>query len=460
MLLALAGYVVADAADVVPGPLTTSDPIPDPAPFPTVTAVPAERRVPDLDPQAPLPSAQELTEISQRLAEDPRTGGSVAVVIHDVLTGQGLVDIDGETPRTPASSLKLLVALAALHAYGPEHQLQTTVVAGGSDRLVLVGGGDILLDSDSSGDASDDDDADSDDADGGATDATARASLADLASQTADALDVGGPVTLAVDDSLFTGPRYAAGWGGIDLDYVMPIGPLAVDAGADPGGGYLADPALAAGETFAAALREVGVEVTGDVERATAPADGQQLAEVSSAPLAAVVAHMLEVSDNSLAEVLARLVALAAGEEPSFAGGRRAVVAQLEELEVPTEDLTLADTAGLLLENRVPATTLAHAVQTAADPDRPDLHAAIAGLPIGGLEGTLRNRMTGGAAGVLRAKTGTLITAASLTGVILDADGRLLAFSILADELEPGGAREARAAIDDWAEEIAACGCR
>ncbi|MDX5319360.1 MAG: D-alanyl-D-alanine carboxypeptidase/D-alanyl-D-alanine-endopeptidase, partial [Actinomycetes bacterium] len=41
LLLLAGGYVAADAVDAVPGPLTTRRVIPDPAPYPDPTAVPA-----------------------------------------------------------------------------------------------------------------------------------------------------------------------------------------------------------------------------------------------------------------------------------------------------------------------------------------------------------------------------------------------------------------------------------
>lgn len=443
LLLLAGGYAAADAADVVPGVLTTEPPVPDPAPFPQPTGAPADPLLPPLDPAVPLPSAEQVTALSEELAADVRTGGDVGVVVRDALTDEVVTDLGGDEPRTPASSLKLLGAVAALDALGPGHVLRTTAVAGEPGQVVLVGGGDILL------------------TDGPARthDVVGHASLADLAAETARALD-GQEVRVAVDDTLFSGPLYAPGWGGIDLDFVMPIQPLALDAGVSPTGGYVEDPALTAGRAFADALRAAGVAVTGEVTRAAAPDGATELAAVESAPLRDVVAHTLAVSENSVAEVLSRLVAVADGEEPTFAGAARAVLARLEGLGIDTDGVTLADTSGLLVENQVPAAVLADVTARALDPDRPDLRGAVTGLPVAALEGTLRNRMSGAAAGVLQAKTGTLISAVTLTGLVQDADGRLLVFSVVADELELGGVGPARAAIDEWAAALAACGCR
>ena len=55
-------------------------------------------------------------------------------------------------------------------------------------------------------------------------------------------------------------------------------------------------------------------------------------------------------------------------------------------------------------------------------------------LPIAGMDGTIRNRMRGTPAqGNVHAKTGTLDKARALSGYVTTADGRLLLFSMLAN---------------------------
>ena len=57
-----------------------------------------------------------------------------------------------------------------------------------------------------------------------------------------------------------------------------------------------------------------------------------------------------------------------------------------------------------------------------------------------------------------RAKTGTLDGVNTLAGVVYDADGRLLAFAFMANEVQSPAA--ALAALDSLAGTLAGCGCR
>jgi D-alanyl-D-alanine carboxypeptidase/D-alanyl-D-alanine-endopeptidase (penicillin-binding protein 4) len=186
---------------------------------------------------------------------------------------------------------------------------------------------------------------------------------------------------------------------------------------------------------------------------------------VTSPPVQRLVEFMLATSDNVVGEALARQVALARGEPASFAGAGTAMTAELDQLGVEVGGLQLADGSGLSRTNRLTADLLTDLLGSAATgPERP--HAGVfAALPVAGWSGTLADRFrtpqprTGAGAGQVRAKTGSLNGVDALAGVVTTADGRVLAFAVLADAV-PVDTSTARAALDRIAAALAGCGCR
>lgn len=449
LVLGAGGYVAADAYDVVPGRITLSPPPPTPAPFPTADVAAAPEPVPlvgQLDPDAPLPAADAVTALATSLARDRRLGTSTSVVVADVLTGDVLADVGGATPQTPASTTKLLTALAATTVLGPDRTLTTRVVQTGPASIALVGGGDMLLAA-------------------GAGDPDAvngRAGLADLAARTAEALAAAGvaEVTLALDDTLFTGPGLAPQWADTYIRYVAPIAAVAVDAGRAndvPFSPRQADPAMAAARAFADLLAQQGVAVTGGPVRRGAPPGGTELAAVESAPVHEIVRYTVQESDNTVAEVLGRLVAVERGEPATFEGAARAVVAEVAAQGVDTTGTILGDCSGLDAGSVIPARVLVELLVLAAAPGRPDLLPVAVDLPVSGWQGTLVDRFADGPArGLVRAKTGSLPGVTSLAGTVLTPEGRLLAFAVLADATGASGQDRPRAVIDAFVGQLAA----
>ncbi|WP_432561582.1 D-alanyl-D-alanine carboxypeptidase/D-alanyl-D-alanine endopeptidase [Kineococcus sp. SYSU DK003] len=457
------GYAGLDAVDAVPGPLTTTAPPTAPtlptAPAATRPAQPADDVLPALDPAAPVPDPAVLGGELAPLLADPALGASVSASVVDALTGQDLLSSAVDVARTPASTTKILTGIAALRALGDTSRATTRVVDGATpDEVVLVAGGDVLLA-----------------AGAGNPDAVdGHAGIGDLAAQTAQALLAAGRTTVAVrlDDAAFTGPTTSPGWGSGDVaaGFVMPIAPLAVDEARLTDAENAprdADPALAAARLFATALAAHGVTVldsgAGPVVRAAAQPGAAELAAVSSATTAEQVELMLTTSDNTLAEVLARRVALAGDRPGTFDDASLAVVDQVAALGVDVSGVSLQGASGLGRGTRIPARVLTDVLTLVAGGDHPEFGPVAAGLPVAGVTGTLHDRYdqpdTLAAAGVVRAKTGTLTGVSSLAGYLRDADGRLLAFAVMSDSVAPGGSLSARRAQDRFATALAACGC-
>ena len=449
-LLVFSGYYsLGDALDLLPGPVTVAYADVAPQPFPTPAGPSAKTTAPSgLDQGVPKPSRAALSGYVQAVASDAAlTGGSVTASVIDVATGEELLDQSATTGVTPASTNKVLTAWAALSSMGPGHTLQTKAVLDGQ-TVTLVGGGDVLL---------------ADDA-GDPTATAGHAGLGDLARATAEQLKARGTtsVSLRLDDTLFTGAQWNDGWEAGNEQYVAKVQPIMVDVSATQNQGYPADPAMEAAQAFARHLSEAGITVDGDASRAAAPGGAKELASVSSAPLSDILALSLKTSDNTMTEVEGRLVALQAKETADFAGASKAVAAQLRKDGFDTSGLTLLDSSGLAKGNKVPAKLLAQILAKSAGDDGGSAgRTLVADLPVGALDGTLGNRLHDtAAAGTVRAKTGSLEQTSSLAGVVTTADGRLLAFAILANGFPANGGSAAGAAIDNhFVAPLASCGC-
>ncbi|MGY1747204.1 D-alanyl-D-alanine carboxypeptidase/D-alanyl-D-alanine endopeptidase [Blastococcus sp. SYSU D00695] len=394
---------------------------------------------------APAPDPGTLEARLAPLLGDPALGPAPGAQVVDVATGDVLLDRAGTRPAVPASTAKLLTAVAALTTLDPDDTLATTVVAGAAPgEVVLVGGGDPTLSTTAP-----------------SLTYPGAATVADLAAQVQAELGDTPLTAVVVDNGLFTGPLTAPGWGPGDApsSYAAPVTATAVDgarlsAGTPQRSGA---PGTDAGRALATALGAPGAAV-----RLGEAADGARvLGTVHSAPVARLVEQMLAQSDNLLAEALGRHVALARGLPATFDGVAEAVPAAVEEAGFDLQGVALADGSGLSASDRVPAALLTRLVTAAADGSSPELSAIVSGLAVAGYDGTLADRGDDDPAtapGAVRGKTGTLLGVHALAGTVVTADGRLLAFAFLADGVT-GGEQPAEDALDAAAEALAACGC-
>ena len=420
------------------------------APVPT----PLPSRGPLLDPvddDAPVPSAAALQQAVDVALADPALAGRLSVSVLDAATGGALLERGASTPVLPASTAKIATAVAALSALDPQARLTTRVVAGAAPgEVVLVGGGDPTL----------------------AGPAVERgypglARLEDLAARTRSALGAAAVTRVLVDESLYAGERLGPGWKPtyVTEGAVSPVGPLLVDGGRVRPDRVARhpDPALAAGQALAALLQP-GADV--EVVRGEAPPTAAQLGAVQSPPVHLLVERMLSRSDNDLAEALARQVALAQGLPASFAGAAQAVRAalapHLQAAGAAPDGVVLVDGSGLSREDRLTPAALTRLLAAVASSER--LSPVLTGLPVAGFSGTLSDRYEQDdpgrpAAGVVRAKTGTLSGVSALAGLVRTRDGRLLAFDLTADGVPTGATLGAEAALDRLAAALAGCGC-
>jgi D-alanyl-D-alanine carboxypeptidase/D-alanyl-D-alanine-endopeptidase (penicillin-binding protein 4) len=416
----------------------TATPTVAPAGLPRPVLVPAEA--------GHLPNAVRLAaRIGSVHVKDVKGRNSGAVV--DLGTGKLLFAQNASTALIPASTMKLLTTTVALSVLGPEHRFSTRVVSLRRGAMVLVGGGDPYLASRVAAGVS-----------------PRPATTAELAAATAARLkaDKITQVSLGYDGSLFSGPSWNRLWPDEYRDQVSKMSALWVDEGRVSGspGPRVRDPAKTAATTFAKALNNQGIRVT-KVAPARAPESAQLVASVRSLPLERIVEQLLLASDNDAAEVLLRQIALASGRPGTIDEGVRAVRARLAKLGAWDPGAVLDDGSGLARQNRIPAGTMVKVLRLAASDQHPELRAVITGLPVAGVEGSLRTRFFDDASlagrGVVRAKTGTLRDVHTLAGVLRTSDGSLLAFAFLINN--PKNQFNATIWLDRVTTAISTCGC-
>jgi D-alanyl-D-alanine carboxypeptidase/D-alanyl-D-alanine-endopeptidase (penicillin-binding protein 4) len=275
--------------------------------------------------------------------------------------------------------------------------------------------------------------------------------------------------TVLVDTSRYRGAGLQASWDPADVaaGYVAPIEPVMLDGGrVDPtlqDGPRVSDPSLTAGRALAGLL---GASTTTVAEGAATP-DAAVLGTVVSAPISDLVEQTIRASDNVLAEVLAREVAVEREGDTSFAGAADQTLAALSQAGFDVTGAHMVDGSGLSFEDRVPAKLLGALLAAASAPssgptDLQVLRPIVAGLPVAGGDGTLDDRFAPGSPaaagrGVVRAKTGTLTGVSSLAGITTDTDGRLLVFALMSNGVNPA---QVRPRLDALAAQLSRCGCR
>lgn len=440
------GYTIADVYDVAPGLLTAQS-----APTRTYSAIPtplaAGAVAGKADRDVPI-DEKKAEKLITALGESEGTGNfSVAIAAAD---GTIAAERNLDTEREPASTTKTLTAFTAVHTLEMSGTLDTEVYlthADTSPTIVLQGHGDMLL-----GEGQND-----------PSHINGRAGLATLAQHTAQSLRQRGidQVALAVDDSLFGDDNTSTALEQNNDGDAMytPLSSMAVDGGrmrygltADPDA-FTDYPTLSrttasdAAQTFRSLLTRQGITVTDSSDTSGTEASAR-IAKVSSAPLNEVMAFMLRHSDNTLAELFARLTALKLGLGNSMDADIQAVVQVLRANDIPTDGLHLTSCSGLAAGTRLRIPTLLAVQRSLVGLDDGGA-AEIEGLSVPGLTGTARNRAANDdIKGLARVKTGSLGGVRALVGNVSREHGGVLLFAVIVNDSSDELA--ANNAIDDF----------
>ena len=423
------------ALPVAPAPAVARPaPQTDGAPVPLATPVFSLRRLP-----AVVARTVADTRLTSALDQATSAGALGDAVGHTCLavsdpSGRTVYALQPDQPLIPASTLKLVTGAVALAKIGGDTRLTTEVrAANGSVKggtvtdLWLVGGGDPLL---STAEFA---------ADGGYD---GQPKLSTPMEGLADRVVAAGIRTVQGrvlgDDSRYDDQRLVPTWlpryiANFD---VGPISALTVNDGLatfrPAGPSYALSPANLAADVLTGLLRARGVTV-GGTGVAAAPDGTTVVASVDSPPLAEVVGAVLQHSDNMGAEMLVKELGVRFGGAGSTAAGLAVIRDHLTAMGAPLAGVATVDGSGLDRSDRLTCQLLQQVLAQAGDDS--DLARA---LPVAGRNGTLHKRFVGSAtAGKVRAKTGSLLGVAALTGFAPEADAAAgaLRFTLLANEL-------------------------
>jgi serine-type D-Ala-D-Ala carboxypeptidase/endopeptidase (penicillin-binding protein 4) len=443
--------------------------------------------------------------VAQAIAAEKLPSSAVSFAIVDVDSGNVVASLNGDTPRSPASTIKLVTTFAGLDLLGPTYTWRTRALLHGElnggvldGDLILKGGGDpyltlerwwsfirvlrakglktirgdIVID-DTAFALPPEDPAAFDGRPHRAYNAVPNALMVNFQSvefrlvpnanaRKIDIVSIPAPVNLAIDNrvALVRG-RCGAAAARVDFevpsddwDRVVFSGTLSGDcAELSIARVLLKAPTYAFG-TFVELWRESGGEFNGKLRIEAAPPDAHPYASFDSLSLGEIVRLINKFSNN----LMARHLLLTLGEERYGAPatpekGAQAIADWWRARGLPLGDMVIDNGSGLSRITRISVFEMA-AVLRAAYRSRyaPEF---IASLPLAGMDGTLRSRMLATAAGSVRLKTGHLDGVSGVAGYVRSTSGKTYVLvSLVNDMLSDYGAGDPiHATLVTWIQE-------
>jgi D-alanyl-D-alanine carboxypeptidase/D-alanyl-D-alanine-endopeptidase (penicillin-binding protein 4) len=355
----------------------------------------------------------------------------------------------------PASNQKIITTAVALAQLGPDYTYKTTFAMTGDVRDSLLDGDLIVI---------------------GRGDPTVSDRMRGLATLVMDSLadsirahgirQIGGE--LAHSGNAFPDSTRGYGWEWDDLGeyYGAGVDELTFNEGTAPTtigplpdtvrdslySGPAKDPSKAYLEAFNDALVRKGIVLDGGVADSIAPMPFKldTLFVYISPPLREILPVLMKPSQNQVAELVFKTIGLERGGLGTADSARSVVARQLLAWGAEADGFKIADGSGLSRHNLISPETIVRVLDVM---QRDTAFAVFYNtMPVAGIDGTLKDRMKGTPAeGNVRAKTGSISAARSLSGYVTSADGERLLFSILANNWTTPGT-----AVLDVIDQIAA----
>lgn len=363
--------------------------------------------------------------------------GHWGVLIVNPRTGDTLYSKNAGKLFMPASNMKIITSAAALTLLGPDYTYRTTFLTDGPVRDSLLDGDLLVI---------------------GRGDPTISDNMRGLATTVMDGLadsvrahgirQITG--RLARVGNAFPDSTRGYGWEWDDLGeyYGAGVDELIVNEGMAPTAlrpppdtardsaysGPAKEPATAYLNALNDALIRKGITLDAGVLDSILPTPMTMdtLFTFVSLPLRNIIPALMKPSQNQIAEILLKTIGLERGGMGTADSARTIVGQQLLSWGVQPDGFVIRDGSGLSRHDLLTPETIVRVL------DRMQQDTAFAvfynAMPIAGVDGTLKDRMKGTPAeGNVRAKTGSISNARSLSGYVTTADGERLIFSILAN---------------------------
>ena len=363
--------------------------------------------------------------------------GYWGVLIVNPRTGDTLYSKNAGKLFMPASNMKIVTSAAALTLLGPDYTYKTTFLTDGPVRDSLLDGDLIVI---------------------GRGDPTISDNMRGVATTVMDALadsirahgirQITGRLVRVGDAFPDSTRGYGWEWDDLGEYYAAGVDELIFNEGMAPTtlrpppdtvrdsaySGPAKDPATGYLNALDDAMIRKGITLDAGVLDSILPTPFKMdtLFTFVSLPMRNIIPALMKPSQNQIAEILLKTIGLERGGMGTADSARKIVAQQLLAWGVQPDGFVIRDGSGLSRHDHLTPETIVRVL------DRIQQDTAFAvfynAMPIAGIDGTLKDRMKGTPAeGNVRAKTGSISFARSLSGYVTTADGERLIFSILAN---------------------------
>ena len=342
--------------------------------------------------------------IDRLLGNELFNRSQVGLMVYDLTADSAIYCHNERQLLRPASTMKVVTAIAAIDRLGGSFQFKTTLSYTGAIEdgvlngdVYLVGGFDPRFNSDDMGSF---------------VDGTRRMGIDTIRGR------------IVADKSMKDADMLGEGWCWDDDNPVLS--PLLISR---------RDVFV---KRFVDRLRDEGVVVEADTVAGRQPGGAYEVG-TRTHTIDQVLMPMMKESDNLCAEALFYQLGASTGAHPATARDARTVVRRLvEKVGLRPSDYRIADGSGLSLYNYVTAELEVMLLRYAYQNTNIYMH-LLPSLPVAGEDGTLRRRMRGTfTSGNVKAKTGSVTAISSLAGYCTAANGHVLCFAIINQGIRRG----------------------